>query len=543
MKKGILLILILTSFIIVSCAVDEHPFVTSDNRIDITEELKNLSRVEAYQKTADDLYMGYLSATGFNNLLAILTAIEKGTLQGNPIGDITSPYVAAVILQKLYTTMKYDNLPNNLDEPTKLALSAITDPAKLETDYAGIRSALVNFTPKRYEELALQFKAFVDHQDIIGKIVEDYANRLLTTSSSASKPSGSDDTVTVDNFQVVVNAASTIAAGFNKGIVGKITDNATVTSLISDSLYNLSDASKLQITYNQSLRYFLTDHYPKIADNVSMALFSTVLTEFINNDGKTTGPQMGDTESGDIAEPVTDPYGIDDTSEYKGGTSSTIYNVIAKRLYGAPLDPTRNYTDADNKGSFLDNNTTSYVSRDNALTFYQTLRTFGMKIPYKTVTSIPGHKTIADIISKHLRMNGFSYKDFNVNTTTDRETFQKVMDTMFKPKTTGSNDYPVCALILEVNTAIDESAAGHFENDGDYNATFLGLTAGSVGGQTANTTALTNPCKITLTKIQETVSGTTTTYKLIEYPFNDTASTNQDSNGNKYTTQTDSTGL
>lgn len=522
MKKGILLILILTSFIIVSCAVDEHPFVTSDNRISITDELKNLSREEAYQKTADDLYMGYLSTTGFNNLLSILTEIEKGTIHGSldkpayAIGDITSPYVAAVILQKLYTTMKYDNLPDTLSPEQKTALSAITNPAKLETDYAGIRGALLNFDPARYQELADQFKAFVDHQDIIGKIVEDYANRLLTTSSSASKPSGSDDNVTVDNFQVVVNAASTIAAGFNASITGKITDNGTVTSLISDSLYNLSDASKLQITYNQSLRYFLTDHYPKIADNTSMALFSTVLKEFINNNGKTTGPQMGNIASGDIEAPVEDPYVKADKSEYKGGTSSTIYNVIAKRLYGAPLDPTRNYTDADNKASFLDNNTTSYVSRKNALTFYQKLREFGMKIPYKTVTSIPGHKTIADIISKHLRMNGFSYKDFNVDTTT----FQKVIETMFAQKNiNGVQTYPVCALIQEVNTAIDESATGHFENDGDYNATFL------------SDTATNNVCKITLTSVEEK------TGKITEYQF-------VDGQGNQgYAKQSDSTGL
>lgn len=540
MKKGILLILILTSFIIVSCAVDEHPFITSDNRISITEELKNLSREEAYQKTADDLYGGYLSPVGFSNLLSILTEIEKGTIQGNPIGDITSPYVAAVVLQKLYTAMEYDKLPDGIDNDTKLALSAIRDPAKLETDYAGIRGAFLKFPNTTYKTLADQYKAFVDHQDIIGKIVEDYANRLLTTSSSASKPSGSDDNVTVDNFQVVVNAASTIAAGFNEGITGKITDNGTVTSLISDSLYNLSDASKLQITYNKSLRYFPSKYYPEIADNVSLGLFSKVLTDYINNNGKTTGPQMGNTESGDNAEPTPDPYGDLDTSDYNGGTSSTIYNVIAKRLYGAPLDPTRNYTDADNKASFLDNNTTSYISRDNALTFYQKLREYGMKIPYKTVTSIPGHKTIADIISKHLRMNGFSYKDFNVKTAA----FENVIDTMFAQKNiNGVQTYPVCALIQEVNTAIDESAIAYFMNDGDYNATFLGLTAGSVGGQTANTTATTNPCKITLTKIKETVSGTTTTYELIEYPFNDTDNTNQDSSKNKYTTQTDSTGL
>lgn len=524
MKKGILLILILTSFIIVSCAVDEHPFVTSDNRISITDELKNLSRVEAYQKTADDLYMGYLSSTGFNNLLSILTEIEKGTIQGNPIGDITSPYVAAVILQNLYTTMKYDNLPDNLDNATKLALSAITDPVKLETDYAGIRGALLNFTPERYEELAAQFKTFVDHQDIIGNIVEDYANRLLTTSSSASKPSGSDDNVTVDNFQVVVNAASTIAAGFNKNITGTITDNATVAALISDSLYNLSDASKLQITYDQSLRYFITDHYPKIADNVSLGLFSTVLTDYINNDGKTPGPQMGDTASGDNTTQAENPYL---TATYQGGTNATIYNVIAKRLYGAPLDPTRNYTDQDNLDSFLDNNTTSYVSRDNALTFYAKLREFGMKIPYKGKTSIPGHKTIADIISEHLRMNGFSYKDFNVSAE-NNATFQKVMNKMFIADTNGV--YPVCALIQEVNTAIDESAAGHFQNDGDYNKTFLGISGDTVGGQQANT-ANTNKCKITLTSVEEA------TGKITEYPF-------VDNTGNSgYITQADATGL
>lgn len=514
MKKGILLALILTSFIIVSCAVDEHPFVTSDNKISITEELKNLSRVEAYQKTADDLYGGYLSTIGFNNLLSILTEIEKGSLQGHPIGDITSPYVAATILQNLYTTMKYENLPNNLDNATKLALSAITDPVKLENNSGDIRSALANFTPERYQELAAQFKTFVDHQDIIGQIVEDYANRLLSTSSSASKPSGSDDNVTVDNFQVVVNAASTIAAGFNKNVTGTITDGATITSLISDSLYNLSDASKLQITYDQSLRYFLTTYYPKIADNVSLGLFSTVLTDYINNDGKTPGPQMGDTASGDKTAQNTNPYLTEET--FKGGTSATIYNVIAKRLYGAPLDPTRNYTDTDNKDSFLDNNTTSYVSRDNALTFYQKLREFGMKIPYMTVTSIPGHKTIADIISKHLRMNGFSYKDFNV-AEAENATFQAVMDKMFKAGTDGV--YPVCALIQEVNTAIDESAAGHFQNDGDYNNTFLANT---------NTT---NVCKITLTKVDQN------TGKITEFPF-------VDGSGNQnYTPQDNATGL
>lgn len=526
MKKGILLALILTSFIIVSCAVDEHPYVASDNRISITDELKNLSREEAYQKTADNLYGGYLSAAGFRNLLDILTEIEKGTLQGNPIGDVTSPYVAAVILQTLYTTMY--NLPEGT--PNKEGLAALTYPDKLETDFGTIRSAIASFDSTRYAQLAAQFKTFVDHQDLIGLIVENYADRLLTTSSSASKPSGSDDNVTVDNFQVVVNVASTIAENFNANITGTITDTDTVVALISDSLYNLSDASKKQLTYDQSLKFFKTNYYPTIADNVSLGMFKTVLTDFINNDGKASGPQKGD--ANDNATTVENPYLTEQT--FKGGTNATIYGVIAKRLYGAPLDPMRDSTSQDNntRDDFLASNNASNLVVDNSLTLYQKLREYGMKMPYSVVTSLPGHKTIADIVSKHLRMNGFSYKDFNVNTSTaETNTFQTVLDKMFQAGTNGV--IPVCAMIQEVNNAIDESATGHFYNDGDYNKTFLGLGAEVSGEQQANT-ASTNHCKITLTKLNST-DGTTAT--ITEYPFS------EGSGNSGYTTQANFTGL
>lgn len=533
MKKGILLALILTSFIIVSCAVDEHPYVASDNRISITDELKNLTREEAYQKTADNLYGGYLTAAGFRNLLDILTEIEKGTLQGNPIGDVTSPYVAAVILQTLYTTMY--NLPEGT--PNKEGLAALTYPDKLETDYGTIRSAIAGFDSTRYAQLAAQFKTFVDHQDLIGLIVENYADRLLTTSSSASKPSGSDDNVTVDNFQVVVNVASTIAENFNANITGTITDTDTVVALISDSLYNLSDASKKQLTYDQSLKFFKTNYYPTIADNVSLGMFKTVLTDYINNDGKASGPQKGD--ANDNATTVENPYLTEQT--FKGGTNATIYGVIAKRLYGAPLDPMRDSTSQDNntRDDFLASNNASNLVVDNSLTLYQKLREYGMKMPYSVVTSLPGHKTIADIVSKHLRMNGFSYKDFNVDTANAEttNTFQPVLDKMFTAGTDGV--IPVCAMIQEVNNAIDESATGHFYNDGDYNATFLGLTPGDVKDKEVTTNSTTNKCKITLTRV-ESLDGLTGTIK--EYPFDD-ANGNQASDGSKYRTQANSTGL
>lgn len=541
MKKGILLVLIaITSFIIVSCAAHEHPADTNAKITDITEEFKTLTREEAYQKTANDLYMGALTQNGFNYLLSLLTEIEKGSLQGYPIGDITSPYVAAVILQKLYTTMQ--NLPDTISATEREILAGIADPVKIETNYGQIRSALAGLNETLYQGLSAQYSAVVSHQDIISQVVEKYANMLLTTSSSASKPSGSDDNVTVDTFYVVVNAATTISSNFTGNITGTVTDNDTVVSLIADNLYNLSDATKLQLSYNKSLRYFINTYYPQIADNDSFAMFSEVLTDFINNNGKTSGPQMGDTNTGDNATAVANPYTVyTEPAMYNGGTNATIYGVIAKRLYGAPLDPTRNYTETNSKDSFLDNNTTSYVARDNALTFYQKLREYGMKIPYGTVTSISGHKTIADIVSKHLRQNGISYKDFNVKrgeeTVVTPNLFDNATTKMFTAPSTGGLP-PVCALIQEVNSAIDESTISFYGNDGDYSFDFLGITAVPpiTDGQPMTTPNKNNICKITLTKVTEQGA-------IEQYPYNDGQSLNTSSDGQIYKTQNNSTGL
>lgn len=560
MKKGLLLAVIISSFIIVSCAEHDHPFSTEQQKVDITAELKNLTREEAYQKTANDLYMGALSTTGFNNLLSILTSIEKGNVpghEGSGIGDITSPYVAAVILQNLYDRMTPENLAATMPGLTQDIidnLSAIRYPSKLENpnDLANLIQAFGKFPADYYNALVAQFKTVVDNQDLIGQITEHYANRLLTTSSSASKPSGSDDNVSIDNFNVVVNVASTISEAFNANVAGTVTDNETVISLISDSLYNLTDKSKMQLTYNQSLRTFKKDYYPQIADNNSLQQFSKVLTMYVNYNGKTDGPQKGDTVSGDNVTVLANPYNQDTDPTFKGGTSATIYEVIAKRLYGAPYDPYANTTDpASNdetvKPGFLNSKTASNVATDNALYFYQKLREYGLKIPYQTVTSLAGHKAIADTISSHLRANGITYSDFNVSGGSNDTTFQAAMTKMFDtPKTADGIDYPVCALIEEVNRKIDESASGHFANEGDYKFSFLGVTTKPTAGNGVQmTTSNTNKCKITLTKVYD--NGT-----IEEYPYDNNTSVNQitttaeGGTGTQtkiYTTQDNSTGL
>lgn len=557
MKKGIILAVILLSFIIVSCAEHDHPIPESlQQRVDITAEFDNLTRDEAYLKTANELYGGsyYLSTGAFNNLMSILGEIENGSLQGNPIGEVKSPYVAAVILQNLYTRMKKENLqaiqalyPNitfDIDN-----LSAITDANKLESNYTQIRSALVNFPSSYYKQLADQFKTVVDHQDLITMITKDYAARLLTTSSSASKPSGSDDNVTIDNFNTVVNVATTIADAFSAEVTGIVTDNDTVVSLISDNLYNLTDATKMQLSYNQSLRFFKEIYYPQLADNLSFSQFKSVLTMYINNNGKTNGIQRGDTATGDLGAQVDDGFATKDDT-FKGGTNVSIYPVIAKRLYGAPYDPYARTTLNDDytKQQFLASNNASYVAINNALTFYSELRKFGLKIPYRYQTSVSGHQTIADTISHYLRLDNFTYASFN-----DNESFKTVMSTMFQPRTEGGKDYPVCQIITEVNAAIDTAAAGFFGNEGDYDFRFLygenyandATNTGAGKAMTANNLNK-DYCQITLTTVDD--KGAIT-----EYPFDNTTGVTKnqikttDGNGTEtvkvYTSQDNSTGL
>ena len=114
--------------------------------------------------------------------------------------------------------------------------------------------------------------------------------------------------------------------------------------------------------------------------------------------------------------------------------------------------------------TLIDNNPASNLAVNNTLEFYQKLKTIGLKVPVKK-TSLIGYKALADVIAENLKDNNIMYQNFNsTNFTAD------VMNIMFPSSIVESS--PVCIMIKEFNTAVDNSALSHADNAGVFDPSF-----------------------------------------------------------------------
>lgn len=468
MKKILLIISLLYIIILsASCALEHNNSLTSstdeDNNTNI--DLSTLTVDDCYKIVAELLYGEAFSDIEYANLYTFLKGVETGSIFNSKtgIGSVNNGVTAGVILQSIYYFVQ-DAKVNNTDAQMLpfLEKTTFSDTSKFNAfmaDIAGYNNtALVN--------MLLPVTA---NQNTLLSIEEMFLPMLLDASSSASKGSNTSINISMNDYNVIANSAYVFAAPMFNLSQTNSSDKDIIASLLSVNLYNLSSNAKYKLTYNQSLKFFRDSFLSDIAPADQLTMFNTLVSDAVINNGKVGGEPYKNGINDAVA--AANPYN-DNTVDY------ALYPLITKTLYGAPYDE---YYYSEDKDIYLlaDNNPASNQAVNNTLTFYQKVKSIGLKVPVNSsAVTITGYKTIAEIIAIHLKNNGFMYSNFNVST----DIFQSaVMDVLFP--STISETAPVCQMIKEFNKNIDEYALSDSGYTGAYDPGFSDAY---------------NPCNITI---------------------------------------------
>lgn len=446
MKKILLVLsLMLVVQFIISCADENKSNNTqsSVNNGDENIDLSTLTANESYKRVALLLYGDTFSDAEYNNLYTFLKGLETGSIfnSGLGIGEVTNGISAAVVMQSLYYFAQDAYDANTNTEITPLLYRSTFSSSE---EFNKFISGLAN-----YDNTALvnMLSPVVLSQNIINKSVETYLPWLLDASSSASQGSNTNINLTYDEFNVIVNVAYLFSYPVFNLTGLNMADEDVISLLISRSLYDLNNQTTFKVTYNQSVKYFRDSFLHKIVTDIQLDLFSRVVQDALQNNGKIGGsPYKGDVNDAVLS---ANPYEV-------SSTDYTLYPLIAKTLYGSPYDAVYS---SDNKDEYLsmDNNPASNLAVNNSLVFYQRLKTLGLKVP-QISTSLSEHKNLAEITAANLRDNGFIYHDFNQSTdifTTN------VLNVMFPAVI--SETSPVCSLIKEFNKSVEDAALSNAE--------------------------------------------------------------------------------
>lgn len=468
MKK--ILLLISLSYIIVlftSCALEHNSSLqsSSNNDNNTTIDLSTLSVDETYRKTADLIYGETFSDSEYANLYTFLKGVETGSIFNSQkgIGTVNNGVTAGVILQSIYY-FSQDAKTNNTDTQ----MIPFTDKTTF-SDTAKFNSFMADIANYDNTALTNMLAPVTANQDTLLAVEEAFLPMLLDASSSASKGSNTSLNISMNDYNVIANTAYVFAAPmFNLAETNSSNKNI-IAQLLSTNLYNLSSNAKYKLTFNQSLKYFRDSFLKDIAPAEQLNMFNSIVSDAIVNNGKIGGTPYKNSINDAIA--VTNPYNETSVDYY-------FYPLITKTLYGAPYDEFYSIEDKDVYLLIL-NNPSSNLAVNNTLTFYQQLKSLGLKVPASSAAvSLAGYKTLAEIIAENLKNNNIMYADFN----TDTDVFQtNVLDSLF-PSTILS-DAPVCQMIEEFNRSIDDYAASDSGYTGVFDSSF----------SSAN-----NPCGITI---------------------------------------------
>lgn len=467
MKKILLTISLLYMIILsASCALEHSNSLTASTDEDNASiDLSTITVDESYRIVAEQLYGEAFSDSEYANLYTFLEGVETGSIFNSKsgIGDVNNGVTAGVVLQSLYYFVQ-DAKTNNTDTQLLpfLEKTTFSDSAKFNTFMADIAG---------YDNTAIVSMLFpvTASQEALLAIEEEFLPMLLDASSSASKGSNTSINISMNDYNVIANSAYVFAAPMFNLAQTNTADKDIIASLLSVSLYNLSSNAKYKLTYNQSLKFFRDSFLSEIAEADQLAMFNSIVSDAVVNNGKVGGEPYKNDINDAIA--ATNPYS-ESTVDY------ALYPLITKTLYGAPYDE---YYYSEDKDIFLlvDNNPASNQAVNNTLTFYQKIKSIGLKVPVdSSAVSLTGYKTLAELIAVSLRNNNFMYSNFNASA----DIFQSsVMDVLFP--STISESAPVCQMIKEFNKNIDHYAL---------------LYPGYTGAFDAGFTSAYNPCSITI---------------------------------------------
>ena len=445
MKRIVIVVcLLLVVSLIISCA-DENNNNTPSSVIDDNAniDLSTLNPDESYKRVAVLLYGDTFSDAEYSNLSIFLNGLESGSIfsSGQGIGEVNNGVSAGVIMQSLYYYAQDAYEAGTDAELTPLLYRSTFSNSD---EFSRFISGLSAYDSSR---LVNMLSPIVASQNILKKSVELYIPWLLDTSSSASQGSNTNINLTYNEFNVIVNAAYLFSYPVFNLTGLNMADEDVISLLISRSLYDLNNQTTFKVTYNQSVKYFRDSFLHKIVTDIQLDLFSRVVQDALQNNGKIGGS----TYKGDVNDAVlsANPYEV-------SSTDYTLYPLIAKTLYGSPYDAVYSSADKDEYLS-MDNNPASNLAVNNSLVFYQRLKTLGLKVP-QISTSLSEHKNLAEITAANLRDNGFIYHDFNQSTdifTTN------VLNVMFPAVI--SETSPVCSLIKEFNKSVEDAALSNAE--------------------------------------------------------------------------------
>lgn len=438
---------------------------TVNDNTSIGVDIDNISTFEGYRMVADMLYTTPLTDDEYERLYTFLQGVEQGNIFSNAqkgIGTVTNGVAAGAVLQSLYYTVS-DDSKNNTNQYTLLYPILEKTTFSDDTTFNNFMSSISSFDNTQLNQVLTPITVY---QDALKATVKQFIPNLLDVSSSASKGSDANIVILLDEYSIIANTAYVFASPMLSDSASAVNNIPEISSVLSNSLYNLSKNAKYKNTYSKSVKYFKDSFMGEIAPVDSFTLYNTVAKDTLAHDGKVGGEPYKNDATDDTL--TTNPYNID-TTDYG------LYPVIAKRLYGAPYDP---YSATEDLETYIliDNNPASNLAVNNSLTFYQKLKTLGLKVPAKK-TSLIGYKSLADIVSENLKYSNIMYQNFN-----DKANFTaKVMDVMFPSALSESSQ--VCIMIREFNKAVDESALSHADNAGAFDPSFDGSV---------------NPCNITV---------------------------------------------
>lgn len=458
MKK--ILLLISLSYIIVlfaGCALEHNSTLQSSSNNDdnnTTIDLSTLSVDETYRRTADLIYGETFSDSEYINLYTFLKGVETGSIFNSQkgIGTVNNGVTAGVILQSIYYFAQ-DAKTNNTDTQ----MIPFTDKTTF-SDAAKFNSFMADIANYDNTALTNMLAPVTANQDALLAIEETFLPMLLDASSSASKGSNTSLNISMNDYNVIANTAYVFAAPMFNLAETNSSDKNIIAQLLSVNLYNLSSNAKYKLTYNQSLKYFRDSFLTDIAPAEQLNMFNSIVSDAIVNNGKIGGMPYKNNINDVIA--AANPYNETSVDYY-------LYPLITKTLYGAPYDEFYSIEDKD-VYLFIQNNPSSNLAVNNTLTFYQKLKSLGIKVPadYAAV-SLTGYKTLADIVAENLKNNNLMYADFNADSTI----FQtNVMDILFPP--TIFADAPVCQMIKEFNKNIDDYAVSDSGYTGVFDSSF-----------------------------------------------------------------------
>lgn len=481
MKKILLLLTsALAVFCIAGCAEEETPApvveLSFEEKVSRTN-VNDISEEEAIYMTVQSLYgVPELSAGVKERVMRVYEGLQDGKIfgEGGPVagmGDVKHSSIASAVFQSLYRTVDASN-SENLKK--LLSYSGLDN----ETIFNEAMAAVVQNPEdqKVIQDFVNNFAWYViSSQDNIVNIAEQYITLLADSSSSASKTAGGGGVVSSQEYLVSAN----IAYAFTDiAIKTKIALNFDAkkypekVEFLATTLYNLTEATKLRITYDKALAYFsINDAIPGIDSAAVYTLINTILTD-INTTTQIPGGMpypatyvVKAYDNGTMPTVTPDEAAVS-VPYYKGAdgklvsADEAVYTSLGNYLLASPAGNTI-YAGSD----YSQLSPTNMVN-NNMLKIYKKLKENGLKAPL--ITSAIGAKALGNVIAKHLRDNGIVYLNSNVSATSNQAA-QTQFDNLVAALFMNNNGViPACELIKEYNKTLDDAAIGIIYNQGFY---------------------------------------------------------------------------